>query len=186
MPIVIDQTKIDAPAFPRSQEWWTAFVPVWVTAAIQPDSTVLLEPNGRQMGGDGVAVNGQLSAAGWRRREMALVRWVHNMPRLAVASQAAEAVGGQRWPVREIGVLTVLGTLDRAAPLPNASAHWFTADDLLGQLPAGDYTRAALADTLRGLVRKGLAKSKTVARMPRARTYYMITPAGKGRCLSDV
>lgn len=44
--MLIDQAKIDAPKFPRSQEWWDRFTGVGTTATVHDDETVTLEANG--------------------------------------------------------------------------------------------------------------------------------------------
>lgn len=38
--VTVDQTRIDAPAFPRDLSWWRGFVPCWVGVSINPDGTV--------------------------------------------------------------------------------------------------------------------------------------------------
>ena len=48
-PLVIDQADITAPGFPRSQEWWTRFIPQWITVEVQPAGTVTLDYNGRSV-----------------------------------------------------------------------------------------------------------------------------------------
>jgi hypothetical protein len=86
--ITIDQAKIDAPKFPRSQEWWAGFAPVWIAAAVQPDGTVTLEPSGRMYdyaNDSDEIITVPLSPAARRRQEAAMARWVGNLPRLAVA-----------------------------------------------------------------------------------------------------
>lgn len=80
--VVIDQARIDAPDFPRSQEWWQAFVPsTWVTAAVRDDGTVALDVSGEAHPSQGP----RPAAAVRRNQERALRRWITNLPRLAVA-----------------------------------------------------------------------------------------------------
>jgi len=45
-PIVIDQTLIEAPDFPRPLEWWQRFTPCWITPSLDSEGRVVMEPNG--------------------------------------------------------------------------------------------------------------------------------------------
>ena len=42
----IDQTKIDAPDFPRSLEWWKRFVPPWGLVVPGPGDSVRVKVSG--------------------------------------------------------------------------------------------------------------------------------------------
>lgn len=44
--LFIDQALIQAPNFPRSQEWWQQRLPVWLDASIDDQGRVKVEPNG--------------------------------------------------------------------------------------------------------------------------------------------
>ena len=87
--IAIDQARIDAPDYPRSQEWWTGFVPVWVKATVHNDGTVTLEPSGDKYdysSDDPCAIIHQhLSAAQQPSNEKSLAQWVRGLPRISVA-----------------------------------------------------------------------------------------------------
>jgi hypothetical protein len=54
----IDQSKIDAPEFPRNLSWWRNFVPAWpgVEVGAGPDSTIYVTVDGDRNRG---AVMGQ-------------------------------------------------------------------------------------------------------------------------------
>jgi hypothetical protein len=96
--ITIDQGKIDAPDFPRSQEWWTRFLPGWVTGAVQPDGTVTIEPSGEAQPGQ----DRRRAADVRRRRELALMAWLQRLPQLepAIVEDAGERCQCWRYPVR--------------------------------------------------------------------------------------
>ena len=88
--ITIDQAKIDAPKFPRSQEWWAGFVPMWVTATVRDDGTVALEVAPKDHPSQ---TPGRVSR---RKQAAALAQWVERLPRIAVAivpESAAVAAG---------------------------------------------------------------------------------------------
>lgn len=82
--ITIDQARIDAPHYPRSQEWWQGFVPVWVTATVRDDGTVTLEANDQYFDGDGKIAR-RRPVCGRRKLDEALTQWVSRLPRLSVA-----------------------------------------------------------------------------------------------------
>lgn len=101
--ITIDQAKIAAPDFPRSQEWWARFLPIWVTGTVNADGTVTIEPRsevirftpGRGMWWELAPTKAQ--AANVRRcRELAIMRWLHNLPPLepAIVEDRAGAEAG--------------------------------------------------------------------------------------------
>jgi hypothetical protein len=88
--IVIDQGKIDAPAFPRPAEWWRRFVPLWADVAVNDDGTVTLAASSletRYTAGRGIWYDpaSRLTAAQQRRRDQALENWISGLPRLSVA-----------------------------------------------------------------------------------------------------
>jgi hypothetical protein len=60
-PLVIDQADIEAPGFPRPQEWWDRFMPLWVAVDVQDDGTVLLDYNGWNPGDQNDAKPGELT-----------------------------------------------------------------------------------------------------------------------------
>jgi hypothetical protein len=79
--ITIDQGKIDAPHFPRDQEWWDGFVPFWITVTVRPDGTVALDANCRHAAElDGTShrdpVTAGLTATVRRRRRAGMARWI--------------------------------------------------------------------------------------------------------------
>jgi hypothetical protein len=84
MAVIIDQAKIDNSLvrrgpFPRSQEWWTGFVPMWVTATVGPGGLVELAvaPPAHPSQTPGRASR--------RRQEEALERWVRRLPLIGPA-----------------------------------------------------------------------------------------------------
>ena len=88
--ITIDQGRIDAPKFPRDQEWWQGFAPIWVKATVRDDGTVTLEPSGTQYdyspGADPLAtIHRELSAAERKRYGKYLAQWVGRLPRISKA-----------------------------------------------------------------------------------------------------
>jgi hypothetical protein len=94
--VVIDQSRIDAPDFPRSQEWWSRFIPMWADATVRDDGTVLLEASGRPHPSEG---SQEVTADRARSQAGALDQWIRSVPRLAVAIvEASETVGGKAWP----------------------------------------------------------------------------------------
>lgn len=81
--ITLDQTRIDAPDFPRGQDWWDYFLPVWIAATLDGD-LVRLEPSGKRHAGPlSKIVDVPLTAAQRRRQEDLYRR--HLPARLAVA-----------------------------------------------------------------------------------------------------
>jgi hypothetical protein len=87
--MIIDQSRINAPDFPRSQEWWRRFVPEWVTVTVRDDGTVTLEPSSLVMRYTAERGTwwepGDLKAAALRHRAKSLAQWVGGLPRLSVA-----------------------------------------------------------------------------------------------------
>jgi len=85
--LIIDQARIGAPEFPRTQEWWSRFVPVWVRATVRDDGTVALEPSGDTYDYSGpdssVIVHRELSAAERKRYAKHIVRYFGGFPRLS-------------------------------------------------------------------------------------------------------
>lgn len=79
--ILIAQAKVDAPDYPRDQEWWTGFVPCWVTAEVRADGIVSLTYNGRTFDGEPP----KLSAVEARHGFQVMERWLMRLKRLAVA-----------------------------------------------------------------------------------------------------
>lgn len=107
--ITLDQAKIDAPDFPRSQEWWTRFLPDWVTGTVQPDGTVTIEPRAevvRYTRGRGIwweAAPTKAQRANVRRcRELAIMRWLYQLSPLepAIVEDRGERCQCWRRPVR--------------------------------------------------------------------------------------
>lgn len=87
--ITIDQRKINAPGFPRDQEWWRRFTPEWAAVTVNGD-TVTLEPSGlamRYTAERGVwwEPSADQSPTAYTRREQILTKWLTRNPRLAVA-----------------------------------------------------------------------------------------------------
>lgn len=79
--ITIDQSKIDAPNFPRSAEWWDRFLPFWITASVRPDNTVVLDANTRYAAElDGHRntdpATAGLTAAALKRRRAGMAKWI--------------------------------------------------------------------------------------------------------------
>lgn len=85
MTIIIDQDRIDAPDFPRSQEWWQRFVPIWVTATVRDDGAVLLEASAGHVFTRTATGRKPLAPAVRRRRAAAMVRWIRNLPWMSAA-----------------------------------------------------------------------------------------------------
>jgi hypothetical protein len=71
-PLIIDQTAIALPHWPRDQRWWDQFVPLWSTAVVRADGTVAIDVNDRQA--DGTRI--ELDPATRRRRRKALFGWL--------------------------------------------------------------------------------------------------------------
>jgi len=71
-PLIIDQTAIALPHWPRDQRWWDQFVPLWSTAVVRADGTVAIDVNDRQAGGTRI----ELDPATRRRRRKALFGWL--------------------------------------------------------------------------------------------------------------
>ena len=82
--ITIEQARIDAPHYPRTQEWWQGFVPVWVTATVRDDNTVTLETNDQYYDSDGNIAH-RAPVCGRAKLDAALAQWVGRLPRLSVA-----------------------------------------------------------------------------------------------------
>ena len=86
--ITIDQSKIDAPNFPRTREWWRGFCPEWVAVTVRDDGTVTLAPSDLHMRystSRGVWWELDGSPKLHRQTERSLARWITGSPRLAVA-----------------------------------------------------------------------------------------------------
>ena len=107
--ITIDQAKIAAPDFPRGQEWWTRFLPNWVTGTVQPDGTVTIEPGGmeaRYSPARGLhyepAASKQRAAYLRRSHERGVLRWLYRLPQLepAIVEDAGERCQCWRQPAR--------------------------------------------------------------------------------------
>lgn len=96
--ITIDQSRISAPDFPRSQEWWDRFLPGWVTGTVHPDGTLTIEPDSEAPPGQGR----RQAAAVRRRRELAIMRWLQRLPQLepAIVEDAGERCQCWRQPAR--------------------------------------------------------------------------------------
>lgn len=75
----IDQSKIDAPAFPRDLSWWRNFVPAWpgVIVEAQPNNVIRV-----QVDGD-------------RRRGQALGAWLRNAGTTGRLAAAVTELGAQ-------------------------------------------------------------------------------------------
>lgn len=78
----IDQRRIDAPGatYPRSQEWWQRFVPIWVDVAIEADDIVVLRTNDKSINGAAEIVTIPVTPAQRRRLDQSLERWIGNGP----------------------------------------------------------------------------------------------------------
>lgn len=88
--VVIEQAKINAPNFPRSQEWWRRFVPEWADVTVSEDGTVTVAGCNRHMHysterGVWWGPAEEWTAADHRRHERVVDDWVRRQPRLAVA-----------------------------------------------------------------------------------------------------
>jgi hypothetical protein len=95
--IVIDQGKIDAPDFPRGQDWWRRFTPPWVSVTVRDDGTVAMTHSGlvmRYAAKRGVwwEPDPDQSNAARRKRERTVANWIGHQSRLAVAIVAEAAV----------------------------------------------------------------------------------------------
>jgi hypothetical protein len=73
-PLVINQDAIALPHWPRSQQWWDDFAPLWCTASVRPDGTVALDVNGTRADG----TRTEMDRAATRRQRQALTRWLHS------------------------------------------------------------------------------------------------------------
>lgn len=71
-PLVIDQDDITAPDFPRSQDWWDRWVPLWITATVRDDGTVTLDVNGKHANG----TRDELTGAKLRRSRAVMAQWL--------------------------------------------------------------------------------------------------------------
>lgn len=79
--LFVDQALIQAPNFPRSQEWWQQRLPVWLDASIDDQGRVKVEPNGWCLDGSFE----ELSPAE-RQRELKAARdYLAQRPHFAVA-----------------------------------------------------------------------------------------------------
>ena len=105
--ITIDQAKINAPGFPRSQEWWTRFLPSWVTGTVNPDGTVTIEPSDqvtRYSPDRGLycepAPDKRAAATIRRHREQGIFKWLYRLPQLepAIVEDACEPCKCWRYP----------------------------------------------------------------------------------------
>lgn len=87
--IIIEQSAIDAPGFPRSPEWWQQFLPEWIAVTVRDDGTVALEPSGLEMHYSterGLWWEPAVRPAVTRKRqEKSLEKFVREIPRFAGA-----------------------------------------------------------------------------------------------------
>jgi hypothetical protein len=67
--LIVDQTAIEAPDFPRPLEWWQRYVPCWITPALDAQGRVVMEPSGLLANGRRLEVT-----AARRRRALAAYR----------------------------------------------------------------------------------------------------------------
>jgi len=75
-PLVIDQADIEAPGFPRPQEWWGRFMPFWIAVDVQDDGTVTLDYNSWNPADLNDAKPGELTPAQLARGRFNMTRWV--------------------------------------------------------------------------------------------------------------
>jgi hypothetical protein len=79
--LTLDQAKIGAPAFPRTQAWWDRFLPSFMTADVREDGTVVIDVTGQAHPSQGLRHPAEVR----RNQELALLRWLHNLPQLEPA-----------------------------------------------------------------------------------------------------
>lgn len=79
--LVIDQSLIQAPQFPRPLEWWAKWTPCWITPHLDDTGRVVMEPNGLLPNGRQMEMT-----AAMRRRHLAQYRqMLAERPRFAPA-----------------------------------------------------------------------------------------------------
>ena len=85
--IVIDQSLIEAPNFPRSQEWWQRRLPSWLDASLDGEGRVIVEPNGWVLDGSFE----ELSPMERQRELTTAWAYLAGRPHFAVAMSAPDA-----------------------------------------------------------------------------------------------
>lgn len=94
--LTIDQSKIEAPNFPRSQEWWARFLPSYITASHRDGGIVVLDVTGEAHPSQGK----RPAALVRRNQEQSFLRWLHGLPQLeaAIVEDAGERCQCWRQP----------------------------------------------------------------------------------------
>ena len=96
--MTIDQRKIAAPDFPRSAEWWTRFLPSYITGTLHAGDVITLDVTGVAHPSQGP----RPAALVRRNQELAFLRWLHGLPQLeaGILEDAGERCQCWRQPAR--------------------------------------------------------------------------------------
>lgn len=120
----IDQTLIDAPAFPRGQDWWTRFLPGWADATVRDDGTVVVTagtPGQRAAIADWLTGKPQLTLA--VRLPAPRVRFRRSAaPKVTAGEYAVQVQHKPRGRWVHAGIVCSFG--DAWAALGDGDSHW--------------------------------------------------------------